>query len=465
MNLTPKQKDACGYDWVMARLEPVSPFGRALARSPRWYGPGEEEELNRELDRISAALDLPAQLRDTSTHTLSSFHDIRGCLSRPNDSPMDDVELFEVKHFLLCLERLAAQAPGLDGLTISPLTALLDLLDPSGRRLPPFSVENAFAPALAPLREKKKAVELELRTARGEARDALLVRRQALVQEEDRLEFSVRRTLTAALLAEKESLLSAMDTVGRLDLVLAKAKLAQKYGCVRPTVTSDRVLSLTELVHPQVAARLEEQGLSFTPVSIDLERGSTVITGANMGGKSVSLKSVTLNLLLMQTGCFVFAQAMSSPLFHAVHLICTDEQSLDRGLSSFGAEVSALDRVLRQEQDRFFFLALDEFARGTNPREGAALAKALTQRLNQADLECIAMLTTHYDGVSDAARRHYRVAGLKEAPRGTLEDLPGLMDYRLVSAPPGAPCPRDALKVCRLLDLEEKLTELFSENI
>lgn len=465
MKLTPQLKEACGYDWVMARLEPVSPFGRALARNPRWYGPGEEGDLDRELDRVAAALTLSPEQRDSTVHILSAFHDIRGCLSRPDDSPMDEVELFEVKHFLLCLNRLASKAPQMDGLTLSPLTGLLDLLDPSGRRLPPFSVETAFDPALAPVREEKKAVEQELRSAQGTARDGLLVRRQALVQEEDRLEFSVRRALTAALLAEKDALIAAMDTIGRLDLVLAKAKLAQKHHCARPNVTCAAPLTLTNMVHPQVAARLEERSLSFTPIYLELERGSTVITGANMGGKSVSLKTVTLNLLLMQTGFFVFSEAMTSPLFHTVCLICADEQSLDRGLSSFGAEITALDQVLRQEKDFMFFLALDEFARGTNPREGAALAKALTQRLNRADLNCTALLTTHYDGVSDAARRHYQVAGLKDASRSTLSDLPKLMDYRLIPAPPGAPCPRDALKVCRLLDLEGELTKLFAENI
>lgn len=465
MILTSQLKEACGYDWLLARLEPASPFGRALARAPHWYGPGEETALEQELDRVSAALALPKDGRDRTFHILAEFHDIRGCLSRSAGSPMDEVELFEVKHFLLCLDRLVENAPQLEGLTIQPLDALLHLLDPSGRRLPPFSVETAFDPALAPVREQKRAMEQELRQAEGPAREALLARRQALVQEEDRLELSVRRRLTAALLAEKDVLLSAMDAIGQLDLVLAKARLAKKYGCVRPIVSGNAVVTLTDMVHPQVAARLEERGQSFTPVSVELERGSTVITGANMGGKSVSLKTVTLDLLLMHTGYFVFAQAMSAPLFHAVHLICTDEQSLDRGLSSFGAEVAALDRVLRQEKGRFFFLALDEFARGTNPREGAALARALTDRLNRPDLNCVAMLTTHYDGVSDGARRHYQVAGLKDVERGTLEDLPKLMDYRLLPAPPGAPCPRDALKVCRLLELEEELTEIFAKNI
>lgn len=465
MNLTPQLCETCGYSYVLSRLEPASPFGRALARAPRWYGPGEEVALYGEFSRISAALSLPPECRDAAVHILSEFHDIRPSLSRPEGSVMDEVELFEVKHFLLCLQRLSACAPALEGLSITPLPALLSLLDPSGRQLPTFSVENAYDASLAPLRAQKRAAEQALRQAEGGAREELLSRRQALVAEEDRLELAVRRRLTAALLAQRDALLAAMDDAGRLDLVLAKARLAEKYRCVRPDLSAAASVTCLDMTHPVAAARLEAQGLPFTPVSLTLDRGSTVITGANMGGKSVTLKAVTLNLLLLHTGYFVFARAMTAPLFHSVHLICADEQSLDRGLSSFGGEVAALDRVLRQEKDHFFFLAIDEFARGTNPREGAALARALTERLGREDLCCIALLTTHYDGVSDAAGRHYQVAGLKEAPRGGLADLPQMMDYRLLPAPPGAPCPRDALKVCRLLDLEEELVELFSENI
>ena len=82
------------------------------------------------------------------------------------------------------------------------------------------------------------------------------------------------------------------------------------------------------------------------------------------------------------------------------------------------------------------------------------LARALVKHLNS--LNCVAVLTTHYDGVASAAKRHYQVAGLDEAARK--------MDYRLVLAQPDAPCPQDALKVCRMLGLSEDLMAAFEEN-
>ena len=138
------------------------------------------------------------------------------------------------------------------------------------------------------------------------------------------------------------------------------------------------------------------------------------------------------------------------------------------GLSSFGKEVHLLDTLLRQTRDCFFFVAMDEFARGTNPQEGAALARALVRYLGT--LDCVALMTTHYDGVSDVAGAHYQVAGLVRDIQGDEGDDPRKriarrMDYHLLPAPPGAPCPRDALRVCRLLKLDDALMDLFQADL
>lgn len=426
------------YQWVVSQVECATPFGQELVRRPRWYSPGDEGELQAEFDRLEQVLGWG----DTGAlaHELAQLRDIRRCFDREHGGAMDVVELFEIKHFLLHLARIMERYPNtLPGVELTDMEDMLSLLDPSGRRLAPFSVENAFDAALERIRAEKDAAPDE-------------VRRQELVRREQEVELQVRRRLTDALLREKGRFLDNMAALGRLDWLIAKAGLVLKYRCTRPEVSSGGVV-VEDMIHPQVETILRQSGLSFTPVSLLLEQGTTVITGANMGGKSVSLQAVVLNLRLMHTGYFVFADCMSAPLFHAVELIGVDGQSVTRGLSSFGAEMKGLDGVLKREKGHTFFLALDEFARGTNPVEGAALARALVEYLN--GLDCVAVLATHYDGVSAAARRHYRVAGLEEGVKGTLEDLPRLMDYSLVLTDPDAPCPRDAAAVCRMLDLEE----------
>ena len=274
--------------------------------------------------------------------------------------------------------------------------------------------------------------------------------------------------LTEKLMVWKAEFLANMEALGHLDLIVAKAKLALRYHCARPAVSTGKTISLKGLSHPQVAEELAARGEQFTTLELELGPGCTVITGANMGGKTVSLRSTVLSLLLCQCGFFVFAQSASLPLFDRVELILADSGPGAGGLSSFGKEVHLLDKLLRKTRGEFFFVALDEFARGTNPQEGAALARALVRYLGT--LDCVALMTTHYDGVSDVAGAHYQVAGLVREISGDEGDDPRKriarrMDYRLLPAPPGAPCPRDALRVCRLLKLDDALMDLFQAGL
>lgn len=477
MELTLELQENSGLRWVLDRLTPMSPFGRAAARTPRWYGPGQEAELEAELDNVALALELwnaegpaAAGLRGV-TRCLPLFHDIRGSFDRDPGSPFDLVELFEIKHFLVLLEQLTRAyqtLPAFAGLSFAPCGAELELLDPDGRRLPAFSIGESYHQGLGPLRAEKAELEKAIRAAGEEEKPALLEHRRVLAVREDQLELEVRAELTRKLMASRDAFLSNMDTLGRMDLLLAKAKLARQYRCVRPLLSKDGTIALSGLCHPQVAQELEQREDAFTTLDLELSEGCTVITGANMGGKTVSLRAVVLSLLLFQCGYFVFARSARLPIFHQVALILADSGPGSGGLSSFGREVHLLDRLLRQAGEGRFFLALDEFARGTNPQEGAALARALVRYLG--GLDCVALMTTHYDGVSDAAGAQYQVAGLVRELDGDENDDPRRriarrMDYRLISTPPGAPCPRDALRVCRLLNLAPELIELFQTDL
>ena len=495
MELTHELREHSGLQWVLDRLVPLSPFGRAAARAPRWYGPGEEAALADELDNLALSLslwdakqlpepeeqscccDAPKAVRPKEpplrgvTRCLPLFHDIRGSFDRDPGNPFDLVELFEIKHFLVTLEQVQqayAALPPFAGIAFPPMDAALALVDPDGRRLPAFSVLSSYHPGLGPLREQKARLEKTIRAASEAEKPALLEQRRELAVREDQLELLVRRDLTCKLMEYKADFLANMDALGRLDLIFAKTKLARRYGCRRPVFSRDGSITLRGLRHPQVAEDLLARGDAFTPLDLELNKGCTVITGANMGGKTVSLRSVVLSLLLFQCGFFVFAEEARLPLFHHVSLILADSGPGAGGLSSFGKEVHLLDRLLQHTRGSFFFVALDEFARGTNPQEGAALARALVRHLGT--LDCVALMTTHYDGVSDVATAHYQVAGLVREIDGDEHDDPRRriarrMDYRLLPAPPGAPCPRDALRVCRLLKLDPELMELFQADL
>lgn len=466
-------KEDSGYGWVTAQLAPLSPFGKKMAQLPKWYDIAQQDSLQQELNNVALAAQYIRQAYEKLSSimiTLTSFRDPSGSLTRDASAPMDEVELFEIKYFLLHLERLIAQYEKVQpfaGIVLQMPQALLNTLDKSGRRIPTFALENGYSQTLTDIRQRKLAIEKTIRVATPQEKETLLAQRRGIVLEEDAEEMTIRKILTQEVLANKTLLLQNMENIGRLDFIIAKAYLAKKFSCTMPTIAHDKTLLAEDMVHPQVQALLEAEKRSFMPVTISLCQGCTVITGANMGGKSVTLKALTLNILLLHTGFFVFARSFTAPLFDAITLLLADNQSIAKGLSSFGAEIMAINDVIKQAKTQFFFLAVDEFARGTNPQEGAKLAKALVAYLAKKD--CISILTTHYDGVAQDASAHYQVIGLQQMhdfPQDTmpLEKISRMMDYRLERAKQHEVCPQDAWKICQLLNLEKEILDIFEEN-
>ncbi|MFR5386449.1 MAG: MutS-related protein [Oscillospiraceae bacterium] len=166
------------------------------------------------------------------------------------------------------------------------------------------------------------------------------------------------------------------------------------------------------MINPELCDLLEQKGRSFVPVSIRLEQGATVITGANMGGKSVVMKTVALNVLLLQAGFLVCAKKARMPLFYSVKMLFDDLQSIQSGLSGFGSEIVQFQKALEEVEQGYSLFLLDEFARGTNPYEGAVIVQAVTKYLNE--VKAISLLTTHYDKVAENARLHYQIIGRRD---------------------------------------------------
>ena len=207
------------------------------------------------------------------------------------------------------------------------------------------------------------------------------------------------------------------------------------------------------MINPEICDLLEQQGRRFVPVSISLTPGATVITGANMGGKSVAMKTVALNVLLLQAGFLVCAKKARMPLFHSVKMLFDDLQSIQSGLSGFGSEIVQFQKALSEVEQGYSLFLLDEFARGTNPDEGAVIVQAVTRYLNGVD--AISLLTTHYEAI----RRELAV---------TSEDgvavIARHMNYGLYRVEGKSDCPRDALNICRMLSLKPEILKMVEES-
>ncbi|MBE6989621.1 MAG: hypothetical protein E7426_02610 [Ruminococcaceae bacterium] len=472
-----------GLQYVLESLHGCCPFGQERIRHLRFYAPSEREALEEELRNVERAAAASETLKDEYDKImvlLCQMKDIRTSLRRcqAGECP-DHVELFEIKGYLQRLDGLlplfaqVRDTAGLTGMAFHDPIPALRILDPENTRSRGFYIPDGATPRLHEIRQAKKQVEEQLYKALTDAeKDDLRMKRTRICAEEDSEEMKVRRAMGAALAPMVDDLLSDADTAGRLDFLIQKALFAVRYGGVRPELT-DTALELEDMVNPELVDLLAEKGRAFVPVTIALDRGAAVITGANMGGKSVAMKTLALNALLLQAGFLPCARRARMPLFHCIKMLFDDLQSIQSGLSGFGSEIVEFQRALDEVEQGYSLFLLDEFARGTNPDEGAVIVQAVTRYLN--DVNALSVLTTHYDKVAEHARIHYQIIGLRDVDpeqiRGelaaTAEDgvavIARHMNYGLYRVEGKADCPRDALNICRMLSLKPEILQRIEE--
>ena len=473
-----RQLTNIGFDGVVDALETCSPFGDELRRRLCPFAKNEREALLREHENtriLAAALEKDPKLFTDVRHALMQMKDVRRSVAASRQRALTDVELFEVKRFLIALEAFVPACEAIDevaalgGIELFGMTEALDTVDPDGRRAVTFRLGDALSEELASVRRERKEVDVALRSAYADKeRSALEAKRLILAAREENEELRLRGEMTKAFSAHADRLLALIGSIGRLDLSIAKAMLLLSRGGCVPELTEGEEISFEGMTDPMIADALKAKGRAFTPISIRLIPGSTVITGANMGGKSVAVKTLALNAHLALSGMPVFALSASLPQLCEIHLLAEDMESSESGLSSFGGEMVRFDSIIRSaETETPVLVLLDEFARGTNPHEGSSLVRAAVRYFNEVP-GVYALITTHFDGVARFARTHYQVMGLKNADEKALEAalsrqagerdtalIARFMDYGLFLARPDAEPPRDALRICRALGISK----------
>lgn len=203
----------------------------------------------------------------------------------------------------------------------------------------------------------------------------------------------IGRVLAAAsarVADESGAITRAVEALAQFDLALARAKYAIATRAVPATVSppGGAPLRMTQARHPL----LNPETVVAIDVAFDAER-ILVITGPNTGGKTVALKTVGLLALMSQCGLHVPAESAALPVFGQVYADIGDEQSIEQSLSTFSAHLTNLVSFLPQVDGQTLAL-LDELGAGTDPIEGAALARAILEHLLASGALCV--VATHY---------------------------------------------------------------------
>ena len=220
----------------------------------------------------------------------------------------------------------------------------------------------------------------------------------ALERDEQQETARILAELTDAVRARREDLASLAETLGALDWVFARAHLAERMEASRPAIDRTGRVELRTARHPLLLAqRWRDPQREVVPVDLELgpDRPLLLITGPNAGGKTIALKTLALLCLMTQIGCHVPADEGSRvPVFDRVFAVIGDDQSVAENLSTFSAFIKQIREVLAEAEDRSLVL-LDELGAGTDPDEGAALARAILESL--ADRGALVVATTHLE--------------------------------------------------------------------
>lgn len=402
---------------------------------------------------------------------------------------------------------------------------LLDVLDPRKDRINTFYIYDEFSEKLGQLREKKRLIEINIRKEQKETRENLrrehgvnltpkfdivvskshpdfekisnlselevvdqdymsvtfqlkptekvhgfnkdMEELNVLIDEEEE---RIREVLSKRVSEYKDIILSNCEKIGKLDLVLAKSIFFIKHNMVKPEIVDEHVIEITEGRNVQVEDILKSKGKEYCPVSISLKDGVTLITGANMGGKTISLKLSGQVPILAQYGFFSPAKHAKVGLSNYIQILIGDSQSVERGLSSFGSEMEELKEILDHGVDRSLIL-VDEIASGTNPTEGTALTRSLVDYLMTKPY--ISLITTHFESVTETPGTvNMQVKGLADADftllnreiqyakrRDRINIISKYMDYRLVRVEENKQVPKDALNIASMLGIDKGIIE------
>lgn len=220
----------------------------------------------------------------------------------------------------------------------------------------------------------------------------------------------------------------------RLDIIRAKARVAQLMGAQKPVLQGGPHLGLKQAYNPILYLKnkqIDKQTVSF---DLDLHGANRIIiiSGPNAGGKSVTMKTVGLLQMMIQFGMLVPAHENSKfGVFKKIYADIGDQQSVEDDLSTYSSRLKNMKYFI-EKADKNTLVIIDEFGSGTDPKIGGSIAEAILRELNYK--QCYGVITTHYSNLKYYA---FKAKGLLN---GSMEfDQAKLSPtYQLIVGKPGS---------------------------
>ena len=181
-----------------------------------------------------------------------------------------------------------------------------------------------------------------------------------------------------------------VNLIGLIDFIFAKAKYSNSLNASMPIITDEKQINLKQAWHPLIN---QNQAVK-NDIPIGKDYSSLIITGPNTGGKTVTLKTAGLLVIMAMSGLHITAKEGSQIyVFDNVFADIGDEQSISDSLSTFSSHITNIATILNEATENSFIL-LDELGSGTDPVEGSSLAISILENLK--NLKALTLSTTHY---------------------------------------------------------------------
>ncbi|MFA5668139.1 MAG: endonuclease MutS2 [Balneolaceae bacterium] len=233
--------------------------------------------------------------------------------------------------------------------------------------------------------------------------------RQFEAEERQEIE-RILRELTNHIRSNSSFISQNLESLAKIDLIVAKAKVSIKLDADMPIISTNQSLKLKKAFNTNLLLKNQllpkADRAEIVPLFLDLspEEQCLMITGPNAGGKSVAMKTVGILTLMLQSGYAIPADPTSEmPVFNGVFVDLGDDQSIEDDLSTFSSRLQWMQETIDNFEDNSLIL-IDEAAAGTDPEEGGALFQAFIEYLLERPSKVI--VTTHHGSLKVFAHEH-----------------------------------------------------------
>ncbi len=333
--------------------------------------------------RIDSILDKFGKIKDSATMTLAGIrHEIaqtEGSISRT---------LYTILH--------AAQRDGLVDKDVAPTMRdgrLVIPVAPGLKRRIKGIVHDESATGKTVFIEPTEVVE-----ANNKVRELEAAERREIIR--------ILTVFSDEVRPHVQEILDSYQFLAQIDLIRAKAELAQEMQAFEPQVKPEPYIDWIRAIHPLLQRSLSKQDKKAIPLDIILtkEKRLLIISGPNAGGKSVCLKTVGLLQYMLQCGLSVpLGDRSTVGVFHHIMIDIGDEQSIADDLSTYSSHLLNMKNMMKQSDSRTLLL-IDEFGGGTEPTIGGAIAEAVLKQFWQK--QAFGVITTHYQNLKHFAEDH-----------------------------------------------------------